>query len=92
MRRSARGLGASRRAAVRRKPLRPSAEAAVRVTVTVVAVIAEYQQAIVRSDDGRQLAITGRSDGLPWHLLHEGQRIVCVVDRRMLRVHCVEPG
>jgi len=91
MRASARGPAASGWGSARQKPLGPGADAAVRVTATVVAVIAEYQQAIVRTDDGQQLAITGRSGGLPWHTLHEGQRVVCAVGGgRMPRVHHVD--
>jgi hypothetical protein len=70
-----------------------SAEGAVRVNATVVAVLLEFGQSVVRTDDGYQLTITGRSSGLPWDTLHEGQRVVCVVEGRLARVLKVElPG
>lgn len=92
MRRGARGPVAGRRSATRRKLIGPNAEGTVRVTATVLAVIAEYHQAVVRTDDGRQLAITGCSGGLRWDTLREGQRVVCVLDERLVRVRSVEPG
>lgn len=93
MRRSARGPAASKRTSARGKPVDPNAEDAVRVAATVVAVITEYRQTVVRTDDGRQLVITGRCGGLPWHTLREGQRIICVVSGRLSRVHSAElPG
>ena len=52
----------------------------------VFAVISEFRQAIVRTADGRQLAITQHTVGLNYADLREGQCVRCVVTKVLPRV------
>jgi hypothetical protein len=61
-----------------------------RIEATVVAVIPEYKQALARAVDGRQYAVTERASGVPWRELREGQRIVCLVTKRLALVRRVD--
>jgi len=57
-----------------------------RVETVVVALIPEYHQVKVRDDDGHLYAITRKTQGVDLAALHEGQRVVCTVTRKLPRV------
>lgn len=57
-----------------------------RVETVVVALIPEYHQVKVRDDDGRLYALTRKTQGVDLASLHEGQRVVCTVTRKLPRV------
>ena len=56
------------------------------VEAAVVVLIPEYHQVIVRDDDGRQYALTRKTQGIDLAALRVGQRVVCTVTRRLPRV------
>lgn len=56
------------------------------IQATVFAVIPEYHQVLVKSSDGHHYAITGRTPGVDWTTLYEGQRLECVVTTVLPRV------
>ncbi len=57
-----------------------------RVEAVVVALIPEYHQVKVRDGDGHLYALTRKTQGVDLASLHEGQRVVCTVTRRLPRV------
>ena len=57
-----------------------------RVETVVVALIPEYHQVKVRDGDGHLYALTRKTQGVDLASLHEGQRVVCTVTRKLPRV------
>ena len=57
-----------------------------RVEAVVVALIPEYHQVKVRDGDGHLYALTRKTQGVDLAALHEGQRVVCTVTRKLPRV------
>lgn len=57
-----------------------------RVEAVVVALIPEYHQVKVRDDNGHLYALTRKTQGVDLAALHEGQRVVCTVTRKLPRV------
>jgi hypothetical protein len=57
-----------------------------RIEAIVVALIPEYHQVKVRDGDGHLYALTRKTQGVALAALHEGQRVVCTVTRRLPRV------
>ena len=57
-----------------------------RVETVVVALIPEYHQVKVRDVDGHLYALTRKTQGVDLASLHEGQRVVCTVTRKLPRV------
>ena len=60
------------------------------VETVVFALIPEFEQVKVRDDAGHVYALTPMTRGLDLLALHEGQRIVCTVTRRLPRVLSAE--
>ena len=56
------------------------------VETVVVALIPEFHQVQVRDREGHLYALTRMTRGIDLLALHEGQRIVCVVTRKLPRV------
>lgn len=56
------------------------------VEATVIALVPEYHQVKVRDAGGHIYALTRKTDGIDLGSLHEGQRIVCTVTRKLPRV------
>ena len=56
------------------------------VSAVVFAVVPEYHQVKVRDPDGHVYSLTRKTEGIQLSDLHEGQRIVCTVTRRLPRV------
>jgi hypothetical protein len=56
------------------------------VDTVVFALIPEFQQVKVRDCEGHVYALTPKTRGVDLLALHEGQRIVCVVTRKLARV------
>lgn len=56
------------------------------VDTVVFALIPEFQQVKVRDREGHVYALTAKTRGVDLLALHEGQRIVCVVTRKLPRV------
>ena len=54
-----------------------------RVEAVVVALIPEYHQVKVRDDDGHLYALTRKTQSVDLAALHEGQRVVCTVTRKL---------
>lgn len=52
----------------------------------VVALIPEYRQVKVRDREGHLYALTSKTAGVELAELHEGQRVVCTVTRKLTRV------
>lgn len=57
-----------------------------RIEAVVVALIPEYHQVKVRDGDGHLYALTRKTQGVDLASLHEGQRVVCTVTRKLPRV------
>ena len=57
-----------------------------RVEATVVALIPEYHQVKVRDGEGHIYALTRKTAGVQLSELHEGQRVLCTITRRLPRV------
>ena len=57
-----------------------------RVDTVVVALVPEYHQVKVRDGDGHLYALTRKTQGADLAALHEGQRVVCTVTRKLPRV------
>lgn len=57
-----------------------------KVETVVVALIPEFHQVQVRDREGHTYALTAKTRGVDLLALHEGQRIVCVVTRKLPRV------
>ena len=57
-----------------------------RVEAIVVALIPEYHQVKVRDTEGHIYALTRRTAGIHLSDLHEGQRLLCTITRRLPRV------
>ena len=57
-----------------------------RVETVVVALIPQYHQVKVRDGDGHLYALTRKTQGVDLAALHEGQRVVCTVTRKLPRV------
>ena len=57
-----------------------------RVEAVVVALIPEYHQVKVRDGDGHLYALTRKTQGVDLASLHEGQRVVSMVTRKLPRV------
>lgn len=55
------------------------------VNATVVAVLPEFQQAQLRSADGRMYALTDTTP-VRWNAVREGQQVHCTVTLRLPRV------
>ena len=60
------------------------------VETVVFALIPEFEQVKVRDDAGHIYALTPMTRGVDLLALHEGQRIVCTVTRRLPRVLSAE--
>ena len=60
------------------------------VETVVFALIPEFEQVKVRDDAGHVYALTPLTRGVDLLALHEGQRIVCTVTRRLPRVLSAE--
>ncbi len=56
------------------------------VDTVVFALIPEFQQVKVRDRQGHVYALTAKTPGVDLLALHEGQRIICVVTRKLPRV------
>lgn len=56
------------------------------VEVTVVALIPEFHQVVVRDGDGHQYALTRKTQGIDLAALRVGQRVMCTVTRTLPRV------
>lgn len=56
------------------------------VSATVFALIPEFEQVLVRDDEGFQYALTPRTAGIELGALREGQVVVCTVTRRLPQV------
>jgi hypothetical protein len=56
------------------------------VETVVVALVPEYRQVKVRDREGRLYALTSKTAGVELAELHEGQRVVCTVTRKLPRV------
>jgi hypothetical protein len=56
------------------------------VETVVVALIPEYHQVKVRDHEGHRYALTSKTAGVELAALHEGQRVVCTVTRKLPRV------
>ena len=56
------------------------------VDTVVIALIPEFHQVQVRDREGHLYALTSKTRGVDLLALHEGQRIVCVVTRKLPRV------
>ena len=54
------------------------------IDVEVFAVLSDFQQVRVRTEDVHQYAITAKTLGVDWHTLREGQRMVCIVTTSLL--------
>ena len=61
-----------------------------KVEAVVFALIPEFWQVKVRDDAGHIYALTRMTLGVDLRALHEGQRIVCTVTRRLPRVLSAE--
>lgn len=61
-------------------------EAVVRIDATVFASVMEFELVLVRTHDGYQYALTRQTVGVLLEDLREGQRVSCLVTRRMPRV------
>ena len=61
-----------------------------KVETVVFALIPEFEQVKVRDDAGHIYALTPMTRGVDLLALHEGQRIVCTVTRRLPRVLSAE--
>lgn len=57
-----------------------------RVETVVVALAPQYHQVKVRDTCGHLYAITSKTLGVELASLHEGQRVVCTVSRKLARV------
>ena len=56
------------------------------VRATVFALIPEFEQVLVRDDDGFQYTLTPRTAGIELGALQKGQGVFCTVTRRLPRV------
>lgn len=56
------------------------------IDVTVIALVPDYHQAIVRASNGTQFAVTQRTPGVHLETLREGQQLRCLVTRRLPRI------
>ena len=56
------------------------------IEATVVAVLPEFKQAQVRTDDGFMYVLTAKTPGLKWHQAKEGDRIRGVVKNGRLLI------
>ena len=56
------------------------------VEVTVFVLVPEYHLVMVRSHDGHQYSLTQHTRGVNLADLHEGQKLLCTVTRRLPRV------
>ena len=56
------------------------------VEATVLALVPEYHLVKVRSQDGHQYSLTRHTRGVNLADLHEGQKLLCTVTRRLPRV------
>jgi hypothetical protein len=61
-----------------------------RVETVVFALIPEFEQVKVKDEAGHVYALTPMTRGVDLLALHEGQRIVCTVTRRLPRVLSAE--
>ena len=61
-----------------------------RVVTVVFACVPEFELVYVRAPDGRQFALTPQTDGISLPTLREGQRVECIVTRRLSRVLSAE--
>lgn len=61
-----------------------------RVDTVVFALIPEFEQAKVRDSEGHVYALTRKTRGVDVGALHEGQRVVCTVTRKLPRVLSAE--
>jgi len=61
-----------------------------RVDTVVFALIPEFEQVKVRDAEGHVYALTRKTQGLDLLALHEGQRVVCTVTRRLPKVLSAE--
>lgn len=57
-----------------------------KVETVVFALIPEFEQVKVRDSDGHVYALTRKTRGIDLLALHEGQRIICTVTRKLPRV------
>ena len=64
----------------------PDGDETRRVETVVVALVPEYHQVKVRDGEGHVYALTRKTEGVDLAALHEGQRIVCTVTRKLPRV------
>jgi hypothetical protein len=60
------------------------------VDTVVFALIPEFEQAKVRDSEGHVYALTRETRGVDVGALHEGQRVVCTVTRKLPRVLSAE--
>ena len=72
-------------------PLPSPTETTRDVRAVVVAVLPEYRQAKVRSDDGHLYAIDGSTQGVRLEVLREGQWLRCLVTVHLPRVLRAQP-
>ena len=54
------------------------------IETTVFAVLSDFQQVRVRTEDGHQYAITAKTPGVDWQTLREGQRMMCTMTTSLL--------
>ncbi len=57
-----------------------------RVETVVFALIPEFEQVKVRDAEGHVFALTRKTPGIDLRALHEGQRVICMVTRKLPRV------
>ena len=67
-----------------------SGEQTHKVEAVVFALIPEFEQVKVRDEAGHIYALTPMTRGVDLLALHEGQRVVCTVTRRLPRVLSAE--
>ena len=61
------------------------------VRATVFALIPEFEQVLVRDDEGYQYTLTPRTAGVELGALQEDQGVFCTVTRRLPRVLSAQP-
>lgn len=54
------------------------------IRATVFAVVPEFKQVRLESNDGHRYAITAKTPGIDWKSLREGQCVECIVTTTLL--------
>lgn len=55
------------------------------IEATVTATVPDFHQVRLDGDDDHKYAVTGRTGGIRWEQLREGQRVRCVVTTDSMR-------